>query len=79
MSKYSRGMASFMSNADYRNDVLAETHNDGAPDEQGASTEFLHHVERGRGGGNIDNVHNGRHQKRVVHAYLLEKRGAIVD
>lgn len=54
-----RGVSRLVSDADYRDNELAETHDSGAPEEERASAEALDHVERRWGGAHVDDVHRG--------------------
>ena len=60
-------------------DVLEDSHGNGAVDEEGTTTKLLNGVEGDRGGANIDNGGDHRDQKWIAQSNLLEEGGVVVE
>lgn len=74
-----RSLTSLLGDTDDCNEELANTHDSRTIKKQSTTPKLLNHPERGRSGDHIDNVHNGRNEEGVLHAYGLEESSTVVD
>ena len=72
-----RGVGDRDSNADDRDEVLADTHDDGTPDEERATTETLNTPHAGNGHEDVDNVGGNLGQEGVLDTRVGEERSTV--